>query len=194
MLVETDFYLRINELKNFVYCPRTTFYELCLHLNLTTASAEMGQEAEREVKEKLRRRKQALHTVVEGERRFDVTVFSHKHRLVGKIDELVLAADGIHIVEYKDTPTDYGYWKMQLMGYRLCVEESYERPVVGCWVYIIPEKRYQPITLSKRDMKKLEDTRQFILQMIEAERCPPPVKQRGKCYSCQYRRFCNDIE
>lgn len=29
--------------------------------------------------------------------------------------------------------------------------------------------------------------------MIEDERCPEPIDHIGKCRSCQYVRFCNDI-
>jgi CRISPR-associated exonuclease Cas4 len=189
----TDHYLRINELKNYVYCPRITFYELCLDLNRATRLAELGIEAEKETKKRMRRRKHALHAITDGVRHLDVMVVSHAHRLIGKVDEVVETPAGLHVVDYKDTDRDYGYWKIQMQGYALCTAETLGRPILGTYIYIIPTQTYRPVKLTARDMKKLTTVIKCIETMLAQEICPPPTPHAGKCRTCQYRRFCNDV-
>src|SRR5579871_6411125 len=81
---DTTHYLRINELKNYTYCPRISFYALCLGIDRETGLSRAGIDAEAETKVRMKRRKQALHSVKEGERHFDVTVYSHTLQLVGR--------------------------------------------------------------------------------------------------------------
>lgn len=191
---DTDRYLRVNDLKSYVYCPRIAFYTLCLRLNCSTPSSRLGAQAEIEVKEKIKRRVRALHTVVEGERQLNIMVFSHTLHLVGRIDEVVQTANGIHLIDYKDTDHDHGYWKMQMQGYVICAEETLGQPVLGAWLYIIPDQTYQPVTLTAQDRCDLEATLAAIRTMVERETCPPPTPHAGKCRVCPSRRFCNDVE
>jgi CRISPR/Cas system-associated exonuclease Cas4 (RecB family) len=118
-MTETDAYLRINEIKNMIYCPRISYYALCLGLDRETGLSRMGIAAEAEVKGRMRRRKHALHAVVDGERYFDVLLVSHVARLIGRIDELVATDAGVYLVDYKDTERDYGYWRAQLCAYSI---------------------------------------------------------------------------
>jgi len=190
---ETESYLRVNEIKNYVYCPRATFYALCLKLDRTTGLSELGIQAEKETKRRMKRRRHALHTVTDGVRHLDVTVFSHTYQLVGKVDEVVEAAEGVHLVDYKDTDRDYGYWKLQMQGYVLCAQETLRKPVIGTWIYIIPSQAYQPVRLTARDEQKLKTILEEIRTMVAREVCPPATAHMGKCRTCQYRRFCNDV-
>lgn len=190
---DTTHYLRINELKNYVYCPRISYYALCLGLDRETGLSRSGIDAEANVKARMKRRKHALHTVVDGTRHLDVLVASHIQHLVGRLDEVVETPSGVHLVDYKDTERDYGYWKLQMCAYQLCVEESWRLPILGCHVYSIPTQQYHPVTFNKRERNKLLRIVKDIAAMIQEERCPPPTNQRGKCHVCQYARFCNDI-
>lgn len=189
----TDHYLRINELKNYVYCPRISYYELCLSLNRATRLAELGVEAEKETKRRMRRRKHALHAVTNGIRHLDVAVASHEYGLVGRIDEVVETPGGLHLVDYKDTERDYGYWKIQMQAYALCAAETLNQMVLGTYVYIIPDQVYRPIRLTMREIQKLTDAIEHIQAMIAREVCPPPTAHVAKCRTCQYRHFCNDV-
>jgi len=186
-------YLRINELKNYAYCPRISFYTLCLGIDRETGLSRMGIEAEAETKVRMKRRKHALHTVVEGRRHFDVTVFSHTYRIVGRLDEVVETADGLYLIDYKDTDRDYGYWKLQMVAYRMCLDEAPAQAVLGCYIYSIPTQQYHEVRLTRRDADKLSLALTELHAMVESELCPPPVQQIGKCRVCQYARFCNDV-
>ncbi|HML22993.1 MAG TPA: CRISPR-associated protein Cas4 [Aggregatilinea sp.] len=186
-------YLRINELKNYVYCPRISFYTLCMGIDRETGLSHMGIEAEAEVKARMRRRKHALHVVVEGQRHFDVTVFSPTYQIVGKVDEVVETTEGLYLIDYKDTEKDYGYWKLQIGAYHLCLSENSTLPVLACYIYSIPTQEYHPIRFTRRDEEKLRATLAELHAMMDEERCPPPAPQPGKCRTCQYSRFCNDV-
>jgi CRISPR-associated protein Cas4 len=190
--MSTDHYLRINELKNAVYCLRIPFYTLCWSMDRDTKLARMGVEKEASVKQKMKRRKHALHTVHAGTRHFDVPVVYHELELVGRLDEIVETDAGLYLVDYKDTDRDYGYWKIQMAAYRLALEEAGET-VQGCYVYTIPNQTYHDIRITKRERRKLAELAQQMHGLIASEICPPPTPHTGKCYSCQYANFCNDI-
>jgi CRISPR-associated exonuclease Cas4 len=188
----TDTYLRINEIKNYLYCARTVYYALCLGIDRETDLSHAGIDAEHTTKQRMRRRKGALHAVHGGERRFDVPLVSERYRLVGRLDELVVTSEGVYLVDYKDTDRDYGYWRMQMLAYRLAVEESGAQ-VLGCYIYSIPAQEYQLVEFRAGDERKLLALIDAIQRMLVDEHCPPPVEQIGKCRSCQYANFCGDV-
>jgi CRISPR-associated protein Cas4 len=192
-ILDTSHYLRINEIKNHLYCPRIPYYALCLRIDRETGLSHAGIEAEAEVKGKLERRRHALHAVVDGKRDFDVMLTSHVYQLIGKLDEVVWAADGFYLVDYKDTDHDHGYWRIQMGAYLLCALESDLQPIISCYVYSIPTQEYHAIKVSERDLAQLRTTIIELQTMLGTEICPPATKQFGKCRTCQYARFCNDV-
>ena len=191
--VDTTAFLRINELKNALYCMRISYYALCLDLDRITRLAELGVEAEQETKHRMKRRKHALHSIVDGERYLSVPVWSAELQLVGQVDELIIAEDGVYVVDYKDTVQDYGYWAVQMAAYGHCVRECFEVEVKGSYVYTIPDMTYHEVNITRRTTQKLTDILDQLYEMIQTQRCPPPAKQIGKCRSCQFSRFCNDV-
>jgi len=192
--IEAQDYIRINEIKNMIYCPRIPFYTLCLHLDRETGLSRLGLAAEAETKKRMKRRQHALHAVVEGERHFDQTVFSRQYGIIGQIDEVVVVPEGVYLVDYKDTDKDYGYWKVQLAAYAYCVQDMLGQLPLGCYVYSIPTQTYHEVTYNKRQQRKLMSLLAYLRGMTQHEICPEPTPQRAKCNTCQYLRFCNDIE
>ncbi len=187
-----DDYLRINEIKNYLYCPRISYYALCLRIDRETDLSRGGIAAEAKTKRLMKRRKQALHAVHEGIRHFDVQVISDRLRLIGRIDEIIETDTGVFLVDYKDTVHDYGYWQMQLTAYQLAAIEQ-GMTVLGSYIYTIPDQHYQSVSVVPGDERKLIALITALSEMITAERCPPPVSHLGKCRSCQYANLCGDI-
>jgi CRISPR-associated exonuclease Cas4 len=188
----TDDYLRINEIKNFIYCPRIPFYALCMHLDRETALSQMGIENESTTKQRMKRRKHALHAVHDGQRHLEVPVVHHDLRLVGRVDEVIESAAGLYIVDYKDTDQDYGYWKIQMQAYRACLEAA-GYTVLGCYVYSIPDQTYHAVKPTARDSAQLHEILEKLNAMIERSVIPEPTPHHRKCQTCQYERFCNDV-
>ncbi len=184
--------LRVNELKNYLYCPRISYYTLCLDIDRETDLSRAGIREEATTKTRMKRRRGALHALVQGERQFDVPLYHPDLNLTGRLDELVSTPEGVYLIDYKDTAQDYGYWRTQLLAYRLCAE-AMGWTVLDCAVYIIPEQRYETVTFKPADEERLNRILTALRQMVHDETCPPPVNQPGKCRSCQYSRFCNDV-
>ncbi|MCS6837182.1 MAG: CRISPR-associated protein Cas4 [Anaerolineae bacterium] len=192
MTINTDHYLRVNELKNYLYCPRTSYYSLCLSLERETDLSKAGHEAELTTKRQMKRRKRALHAVHEGDRVFDVALVSHVYEIVGRLDEMVVTEKGVYLIDYKDTDKDHGYWHVQMYAYQLAaLEMGYN--VLGCYVYSIPKKTYRALTFKAQHHQTFLRIRQELARMIADERCPQPIDHIGKCRVCQYVRFCNDV-
>ncbi|MBN1310270.1 MAG: CRISPR-associated protein Cas4 [Anaerolineae bacterium] len=191
--LDTSYYWRINELKNFLYCARIAYYALALGLDRTTGLAEAGLAAEEETRRRMQRRRKALHAVVAGERHFNVALTSHRWQLVGKLDEMIVTPDGVYLVDYKDTDRDYGYWEAQMYAYRLCAEEHPGLPVLECYIYTIPTRQYHLVQPTSQGRRVLEKTLGMLQEITETEVCPPPTSHLGKCRTCQYQRFCNDV-
>lgn len=189
---QMSLYTRINEIKNYLYCPRISFYTLCLRIDRETDLSLGGIAAEKRTKQLMKRRKNALHTVYNGIRHFDVLLESHRHHFLGRIDEIVETDEGVYLVDYKDTPHDYGYWLMQMTAYRLAALEN-GMDVLGCYVYIIPDQVFQPISPTMANERRLIALIKSIEEMVLSECCPPAVDKIGKCRSCQYVRICGDI-
>ena len=192
MRSQVDNYFRINEIKNYLYCPRIPFYALCLHIDRETALSRAGIESEGITKKKMKRRKHSLHAIHDGIRHFDVPVVLDNYALIGMIDEVIETDTGCYIVDYKDTDQDYGYWKIQLYAYRLGIEASGQQ-VLGCYVYTIPNQTYLEVKFSKRETKKLAEITKALQDMIDEQICPPPTAHEKKCHTCQYVHFCNDV-
>jgi CRISPR/Cas system-associated exonuclease Cas4 (RecB family) len=123
-----------------------------------------------------------------GVRHFDVLIVSHQHRLVGRLDEMVETTDG-YLVDYKDTDRDYGYWRRKL-AYKLAGRGGYR--ALDAHIHH-SRSTVHAVQFRPSDTAKLKGILEALHQMIEAEVCPPPVDQLGKCRSCQYARFCNDV-
>jgi len=190
--MNTDDYLRINEIKNYLYCPRIPFYLLCMGMDRDTALARIGVEQEAIAKKRMKRRQHALHAVHDGTRHFDVPVLHHDLRLIGRVDEVVETEAGVYLVDYKDTDQNHGYWRVQMTAYRLCMEAA-RVTVLGCYIYTIPEQAYKPVKSTPKDEAKLVEIIGALHEIIASEFCPPPTPHIRKCHTCQYVRFCNDV-
>lgn len=191
--MNTDHYLRINEIKNYLYCPRISFYALCWQLDRDTAVARMGIENEAAVKKQMKRRKHALHAVHQGQRHFDVEIMEHSLRIIGRLDEVIETAEGLYLVDYKDTSQDYGYWKIQMAAYRLAIRSSTTLPILGTYIYTIPDQTYKEVKLGKHEEEQVSTIVTALHGMIASETCPAPTPHSRKCHTCQYQRFCNDV-
>lgn len=187
-----DEYIRINEIKNYIYCPRIPFYTLCLSLDRETALSKIGIENEDITKKRMKRRKHAAHAVHNGTRHLDVPVTHHDLRLVGRVDELIMTDDGVYVIDYKDTDRDYGYWRVQMTAYKLCLTAAGHK-VLDCYIYSIPDQTYHSLKLAKRDESRLKTILASLQRMIETEIIPAPTRHHRKCVTCQYERFCNDV-
>src|ERR1051325_3648497 len=79
--------LRVNDIKQYAYCPRVVFYQYCMPVNKkTTWKMEQGKIAEAQIDELEKRRKLREYRLAEGNRRFHVWVSSKRLGLSGRWD------------------------------------------------------------------------------------------------------------
>jgi CRISPR-associated exonuclease Cas4 len=187
--------LRVNDIKQFAYCPRVVFYQYAMPVDKkATWKMEQGKIEETETDRLEKRRKLSGYRLIEGERRFHFWVTSTRLGLAGKLDLLIDSPEGLFPVDFKwTTGRPYRNHVFQLCAYALLLEDYFQQPVTKGFVYLIPANDAVVFELTP-DLK--EQTRTMlseIRQMIEKEEIPPPTPVRNRCTDCEYRNFCGDI-
>ena len=133
-----------------------------------------------------------------GERQFDVALTSARLGLSARIDLVITrpTAKGREavVVDYKlserEAPANY---KLQLAAYALLVEEVWGMPVRQGFLYHLPQRRAEAVPLTLPLRRKVSATVTAIRHAILSEQMPSPPTALGKCISCEFRRFCNDV-
>ena len=125
--------LRVNDLKQWDYCPRIVFYNTVMPVaRKSTIKMERGKEVEIKLDALEARRTLRRYRLSEGERRFHVWVNSPALGLSGKLDLLIVAPAACYPVDFKytrDRPRRNHV--MQLAAYALLVEDAMKLPCTG---------------------------------------------------------------
>ncbi len=193
--------LEVTDLKQYVCCPRIVFYRYCLpKIRPTTVLMEEGILKHSEEDEREERRSLRNYGVTEGERFFHLALQSEQLGLSGRID-LVIASPArnaanaeISVVEYKYSEQKAGaHFKLQLAAYALLVEDAWQVSVKQGYIYSIPTKNVETIPITAQLRKKVVQTVTHIRQLVAQEIMPEPPAAQGRCVTCEFRRFCNDV-
>lgn len=187
--------LRVNDLKQYFYCPRIVFYQYSMPVEKkATWKMEQGRIAEAEIDRLEKRRKLSGYRLAEGKRQFHVWLNSERLGLTGKLDLLIDSPEGLFPVDFKfTTGRAHRNHVFQLCGYALLLENCYDRQVDKGFIYLIPKSDAEVIDLTselKNETMKILDE---IRVMVAQERMPPPTTVRSRCADCEYRNFCGDI-
>ena len=187
--------LRVNDIKQYAYCPRVVFYQYCMPVNKkTTWKMEQGKIAEAQIDELEKRRKLREYRLADGERRFHVWLTSGRIGLSGKIDLLIDSPEGLFPVDFKlTTGRPHKNHVAQLCGYALLLEDCYDREVTKGFVYLIPTNDAVVFDLTLERKKETRGVISEIRQMIDGEQMPAPTPVRNRCTDCEYRNYCGDI-
>jgi len=96
--------LRVNDLKQFEYCPRVVFYNTVMPVERkTTIKMGRGKEEEFRLDALETRRTLRRYDLGSGERRFHVWLESVRLGLSGKLDLLIVSPKGYFPVDFKYT-------------------------------------------------------------------------------------------
>jgi CRISPR-associated exonuclease Cas4 len=191
----------VTDLKQWTYCPRVLYYRYCLPeirpiTDLITAGiASHRDEAGREERRSLR-----TYGLTVGERAFDVGLRSAVLGLRGRLDLAIAlpdrAAPGAEaiVVEYKDSEKPAGpHFKLQLAAYALLLEEAWDLQVRRGFIYSIPLRQSEIISITPALRQKVRQTVEAMRAAVNGERMPDAPRSRRPCVSCEFRRFCNDV-
>jgi CRISPR-associated exonuclease Cas4 len=187
--------LRVNDLKQYDYCPRVVYYQYVMPADRkATYEMEHGKSAETHIDALERRRTLRRYDLPDGKRQFHVWLTSDALGLSGKLDLLIESSSGWFPVDFKETtgPVRFNHIR-QVCGYGLLVEDLYRCKVTQAFVYLIPGDRVEPVALTDELKEQTLSALENIREMILAQRLPSPTAVRERCTECEYRNYCGDV-
>ena len=196
-----DWLFEVTDLKQYVACPRIVYYRYCLP-RVRPITGLMAEGILRHEEEDAREERRSLRNygVSEGERTAHLALRSPTLGLTGRLDLAIATpsrtaehAEGI-VVEYKYSEQKAGpHFALQLAAYALLLEEAWSLPVRRGYLYSIPLRRAEQITITPHLRRKVVQTVQNIRQSVESEVMPSAPSTQYRCVTCEFRRFCNDV-
>lgn len=185
----------VEDLKQALYCRRIVFYERCTPgVRPRTYQMDVGHQDHIDARQNARRRSLSGLNIAVKQRSFDVDVIDAELALRGRLDEVVVSADGEVIpVEYKTARKLAANHRLQIAAYALLLERAYDVPVSRALVYFIPMRKTQIISIAEADKRQVETVLLEIRAMVMGEHMPDPTPERSRCTGCEFRRFCNDV-
>lgn len=176
-----DELVQVQEINQFVYCPRRLYYQKFFDT--------IGRNFE----------------LVEGKTQHDNTgsrggwtkemyLRSEKHGLHGKID-VVEDTDELVPVEHKrsESGSYFESDELQLAAYCLLLEDNVEEAVNMGYIYTRSNDRRHAVRVGEWHRDQIEDL-VSIIQNMTVEDTPPLVDNPNKCEKCSTRQYCMPME
>jgi CRISPR-associated exonuclease Cas4 len=184
----------VTDLKQWVYCPRILYYQVCLPaVRPVTFKMQHGLEAGQAEEGREERRSLRTYGLSDGEREFNVPLASERLGLRGEADLVITTPASVIPVDYKYSTIAGPHFKLQLAAYALLLEDSRACTVPRGYLYLIPERRAEPVEIDRRLRAKTLAALDEMRRMLTSEKMPAPADQLRKCVACEFRRFCNDV-
>jgi CRISPR-associated exonuclease Cas4 len=192
---EDLFPLRVNDLKQFEYCPRIVFYNTVMPVERkSTVKMERGKEIELKLDALEARRTLRRYRLAEGQRRYHVWLSSDRLGLSGRLDLLIVARDGCYPVDFKHTrDRPHRNHVLQVGGYALLVEEVMQKPVPAAFIYIAPRNQLVRVVVTEGLKGLVRKRLDQIREMIREQFLPEPTPVRARCEECEFRNYCGDV-
>ena len=186
--------LEVTDVKQYTYCPRIPYYRYCLPMiRPVTYGMEAGIRSHRVEQAREERRSLKVYGLEAGERVFDLALRSERLGLVGRLDMAARLADEAVVVDYKLSAGKAGtHFQLQLAAYAELLEEAWRLPVRRAFLYHIPDRRAEEVAVTGALRRRVGKVVEAIQAMVDLERMPAPPTNRGRCVTCEFRRFCND--
>ena len=156
---------------------------------------QAGKEAGRSEVGREERRSLRAYGIAAGEREFDVLLRSARLGLRGEVDMVITVTGTGELipVDYKLSRMAGPHFQLQVAVYGMLLEEMRGVSVQRGFLYEIPLRRAEEIKIDARLRKQAERAVDAMQAIIATETMPDPVKNRHKCVTCEFRRFCNDV-
>ncbi|RJQ46064.1 MAG: CRISPR-associated protein Cas4 [Gaiellales bacterium] len=187
--------LRVNDLKQYDYCPRVVYYQYVMPVErAATFKMAHGKSAEARIDTLEQRRTTRRYGLPDGQRHFHVWLTSDVLGLSGKLDLVIESSSGWYPVDFKETtgPVRSNHL-VQLCGYALLVEEAYRCSVTQGFIYLIPGDRVEPVDLTDQLKTDTLIALDRIREMIVLQRVPNATEVQARCADCEYRNYCGDV-
>lgn len=193
----TPFTFRVTDLKQFVYCSRILYYHTILPaVRPITYKMEEGMTAHNEAEGKEKRRSLRTYGLTEGQRQFNVLLYSPLLKLSGEVDMVVETATELIPIEYKNASREGPHYRLQLMAYGRLLEladPKSELTVKRGFIYLIPTHKAVEVSFTPKLRQQLSAALNTMQQIATLQQMPAPTPQQRRCIDCEFRRFCNDV-
>lgn len=186
--------LQVTDIKQWLYCPRIVYFRFNWpSVRPGTYHLEEGRLAHEELERALRRRRRRLRGLPDGEWLFNVSHYSPRVGLSGRVDLVIRREDEIIPVDFKDsTNIKARHFRLQVAAYALLLEDAFETEVRRGFVYSLPRRRAQEVRMTARVRNEVRRLIAEIVETIPGEHMPEGPKNVAPCVACEFRRFCND--
>jgi CRISPR-associated exonuclease Cas4 len=190
-----DTLLNVNDLKQFLYCPRIVYYIWVMPVNPpSTFLMQRGHRMEDEFARLEPRRVLSRYGFEEAVRHFGMQITDDTVGLTGKIDLILESPDRVAVVEFKASASGLAEnWKRQLCAYGLLAERHFQRPCPKGFVLLSDSGELDEVELDdhlrRQTLLCLEGAR----KVVTGEGFPDPTPVRARCAQCEYRNFCGDV-
>ncbi len=187
--------LRVNDLKQFEYCPRIVFYNTVMPVERkTTVKMDRGKKEEFRLDALEKRRSLKRYQLGSGERRFHVWLESPEFGLSGKLDLLIISPKGYFPVDFKySRGRPHRNHLFQLAGYAVLVEQRFKTDVDTGFIYLAPLQEVVKVSITHRLKDETIGILGQIREMIREGILPAPTPVRSRCVDCEFRNYCGDI-
>ncbi|HEY3128721.1 MAG TPA: CRISPR-associated protein Cas4 [Acidobacteriota bacterium] len=187
--------LRVNDLKQFEYCPRIVFYNTVMPVERkTTVKMDRGKKEEFRLDALEKRRSLQRYQLGSGERRFHLWLESPEFGLSGKLDLLIVSPSGYFPVDFKySRGRPHRNHLVQLAGYAVLVEERFGTDVDTGFIYLAPLQEVVKISITRRLKDETIGVLGQIREMVHEGILPAPTPVRSRCVDCEFRNYCGDI-
>ncbi len=187
--------LRVNDLKQYEYCPRIVFYNTVMPVEQkATVKMERGKDEEFRLDALEKRRTLKRYDLASGERRFHVWLESKRLGLSGKLDLLIISSQGYFPVDFKYSKgRPHKNHVFQLAGYALLVEEAFQTRVNTAFIYLLPIQEVVAIKLSDTLKQEALTRLARMRTMTEEQILPPATEVRSRCEDCEFKNYCGDV-
>ncbi len=186
--------LTVTDVRQHVYCPRIPYFTYSLSTHRpTTYKMEEGKLEHQRTEELEHRRSLRTYGLKEGERQFDLALYSSRLGLAGRLDMLVRTRWELVPVDFKNTYGPLGLnHKYQLSAYALLVEDQFGGTVRRAFVYFIPRREAEEVVITPAARRHVHRILAEIRESLAAERLPEGTRQLGRCRECEFLNYCND--
>ena len=187
--------LTINDIKQWLYCPRVVYYSYTLPVRTKkTSKMERGVRVQEQIERHEVRRALKRYGLNEGEREFNLWISSSRYGLSGRLDMLIRTPNECCPVDFKNSRRKaWEGWRLQVAAYGLlCLDEDIG-PVDRGFVYLVPIENIVEVKLNNDAYERVLSTVGEISDVLEREAIPEPPSNTNKCVDCEYRNFCNDV-
>lgn len=187
--------LSVNDLKQFLYCPRIVYYHWIMPVHPpTTFLMQRGHRQEERFERLEPRRVLYRYGFDEATRHFGLEITAESLGLIGKVDLILEGPNRVAVVEFKATASRLAEnWKLQLCAYGILAEEHFHRPCLVGFVVLNDRDECIEVDLDDALRAQAGTVLKQVRAVVTKQEFPDPTPIRARCVQCEYCNFCGDV-